>query len=158
MYKHLVLILILLIGVSFDAKALVRQKASEALSYRNVVSGTLVTTSSLKPTAVLDDHTTTDPLQLQTVDMLNSVSKSVSVSPNEQFVVQVPEVASYGWDISYDANNLALSGNEVDEDVRNIMFMQRSEADSAIYLDKVDSSLFPRVLTSLENVHQEHPT
>lgn len=140
MSKYLILVLILLVGMSSRAEALVRQKASDALSYRNVVSGAYVTTSSLKPVRLLDDHTTTDPMQLQTVDMLKSVSKSVSVSPNEEFIVQVPEVASYGWDVSYDTETLALSGNDVDDDVRNITFVQRNQTDSAIYLDRVDSA------------------
>ena len=75
----------------------------------------------------------------QSVDIQNSVSKSISTSPDEEFEVLLPEKAGYSWKISYDNDQLIMTGNVADGGARKVKFMQKGTGDSTVFFDNVNS-------------------
>lgn len=135
MLKYLTLIVTIFVCMGFnaEAEALVKQSASNALSYRNVVNGTSSVTSGRNNNM---DVLANAP---QSVDIQNSVSKSISTSPDEEFEVLLPEKAGYSWKISYDNDQLIMTGNVADGGARKVKFMQKGTGDSTVFFDNVNS-------------------
>lgn len=143
MLKYLWVIVVAIFCINTPAQALVKQDVSKALSYRNVVSGSSVVTTSLKPSGlssnVSEPDSNTEKQQEQIVDLQNGTAKSISIRPEGEFVVKVEEDKGYIWQISYDINAVIMTGNIAKENFREIRFVQQGNVNNEIYFDKVNS-------------------
>ncbi len=128
---------------SLDATALVRQSASQALSYKNVVSGSTTSSSSGNVAKELDVVEPEDkPIEnetFQTVDLQSSNSKTVNVARKGKFLVKLPEASSYRWRVYYNNSNVIMVSNVVTGSVREVMFMRKNNGESTVYFDKTNT-------------------
>lgn len=133
MLKYITIVLFTVVCFSAQAQALVKQSASNALSYRNVVSNSSSVTAgrNVESVALADAS--------QSVDIQNSVSKNISLGPDEEFEVLLPEKEGYSWKISYDNDKLVMIGNAAEGDVRKVKFMSKEKADSTVFFDYVNA-------------------
>lgn len=138
MKKILILLVTMLVGISFNARALVRQPASAALSYNNVYSK--------KPALKVYKETPQKKEEVKpvpaakTVDISSSVSKKVSLVLGQELIVQVSEKNGQTWKATYDSSNVTLKNNGVDGTKRKMYFLQRTSKDSAIFFDCTDEN------------------
>lgn len=144
MIKYLIFAALLLTGFSAEAEALVKQSASDALSYRNVVNASSNTgVSSGRDTAIMTDDSEKEPSTIpstQEVDLRSGISKDAVLTPRQEMVVLLLETQGTSWKIDYDADSVALVSNILDGTVRQVKFLANGTGESTIYFDKQSSS------------------
>ena len=144
MIKYLIFAALLLTGFSAEAEALVKQSASDALSYRNVVNASSNTgVSSGRDTAIMTDDSEKEPSTIpstQEVDLRSGISKNATLTPGQELIILLPETADMSWKVNYDSDNVLLTGNTAKGDVRQVKFSADSVGESTIYFDKQSSS------------------
>lgn len=144
MVKYLITVALLLTGFSAEAEALVKQSASDALSYRNVVNASSNTgVTSGRDMAIITDDADKEPLTIpaaQEIDLRSGISKNATLTPGQELIILLPETADMSWKVNYDSDNVLLTGNTAKGDVRQVKFSADSVGESAIYFDKQSSS------------------
>ena len=140
MVRLVTLIIMFVAGISFQAEAIVKQKASNALSYRNVVSGSSVTNSGIGLADILPEEIFEEKSEIKEINLQSGFSKSVKVSEGEEFYVLLNDDSEGIWNISYDEDNIIMTANSVDGNIRKVQFTQRGNGDSSIYFDKLSSN------------------
>ena len=113
MIKIFTLIIAIVFCVIFQAEAIVKQKASNALSYRNTVSGSSVINSGIGLADLLPETTSEEGIRLKEVDLQNNFSEDVKINMGEEFYVLLREDDNYVWEISYDTNNVIMIENSL---------------------------------------------
>ncbi len=126
---------------SLNAEALVKQSVSQALSYRNVVSGVSVSEPEEK---VLDVPSTPAPRpvedeKIEEVDLRTSSSKTVSLGNKGKVLIRLPEESGSRWKVSYNNSNVIMVSNVVKSSTREVMFMKKRTGGSTIFFDKTNS-------------------
>ena len=139
MLKNILIITLLSLSFCFDAKALVSQSASKALSLQNVVPGnkTIVKKKEVVPEVVQPEQ---EPIKIKEVNMKVGVSKSITVSPEEEYLVLLKNKKDKSWYVSYDKDAVVMIANFTEDNVRKIKFMQKKSEDHTIFFDLLDAN------------------
>ena len=139
MLKKILITTLLTSFFCFNALAIVGQSASKALSFQNVVpaSKTTVRKKEFVPAVVQPEPA---PIKVKEVNMKVGVSKSITVAPEDEYLVLLKDKKDRSWRVSYDKDAVVMIANFTEDNVRKIKFMQKNSEDHTIFFDFVDTN------------------
>lgn len=139
MLKKILITTLLTSFFCFNALAIVGQSASKALSFQNVVpaSKTTVRKKEFVPAVVQPEP---EPIKVKEVNMKVGVSKSITVAPEDEYLVLLKDKKDRSWRVSYDKDAVVMIANFTEDNVRKIKFMQKKSEDHTIFFDFVDTN------------------
>ena len=142
----------LVLTFSFDAEALVKQSASKALVYQNVVESSSSAKNSSAPktyqgglrfkkTASNNEknNDTTDQPTIKKVDMKNTMSSTVSLKVNDEVEISLTEEDGFSWDLNPSSSGVDLVANVLVDDLRVITYKMKSTSHVFVYFDYLDN-------------------
>lgn len=138
--RNIFIITLIVVGfIGFEAEALVQQSASDALSFNNVVKSS----SQAAPSVYVKEKAPVKEKEIpeaKKLDIRNSVTKNVTLSPSQELVIVLPEKEGQSWKATYDGGQVYMIDSESNGQYREIRFGQKSSKGSTIYFDCVDSN------------------
>ncbi|MBE6454019.1 MAG: hypothetical protein E7017_03950 [Alphaproteobacteria bacterium] len=139
MLKKILIITLLFLFVCFDANAVIMQSASKALSLQNVVSSNKITAKKKEvvPAVVQPEP---EPIKVKEVNMKVGVSKSITVSSEDEYLVLLKDKKNQSWRVSYDKDAVVMIANFIEDNVRKIKFMQKNSENHTIFFDLLDTN------------------
>lgn len=147
MLKKILITTLLTSFFCFNALAIVGQSASKALSFQNVVpaSKTTVRKKEFVPAVVQPEPAPIKqpepaPIKVKEVNMKVGVSKSITVAPEDEYLVLLKDKKDRSWRVSYDKDAVVMIANFTEDNVRKIKFMQKNSEDHTIFFDFVDTN------------------
>ena len=151
MFKFSFLAFLLLF--SFDVNAIVKQSASKALSYKNIVSNTYSSRASAsnienRIAPKKSDAPLVIPPMVEKIDMRYASSKTVSMNKGDFVEITLKEEKGFRWDLNPDSSCMSLSSDNPISDVRILRYKLTCSKDSYIYFDLVDSSNPEKISTT----------
>ncbi|MDD7313398.1 MAG: hypothetical protein PUH03_03480 [bacterium] len=123
-------------GISFSAWAIVGQNSDDALSYKNMVTGSSVLSTVGRKTEDAKEVT------VKTVDLRSATTNSVSLSVGDEVEVILP-TSEYTWKVKiYDSSKVAqmVDGTVNKENERILKFKRQASGSVGIYFIGTNAS------------------
>ena len=136
MRKEIISGALLAAGISFSAQAIVGQNSEDALSYKNMVTGSSVLSTVGRKTEDAKEVT------VRTVDLRTATTQSVSLSVGDELEVILP-TSEYTWKVKiYDSSKVAqmVDGTVNKENERILKFKRQKAGGIEIYFTGTNSS------------------
>ena len=148
---RLIILIISIMFVAVSTYAAIGQSASEALSYRSMVSGgraqdySHVTKQSPKIQKTKPNKPKrrkpkkNQPIKhVYEVDMMSSFINSVWVNPGDEIEVTLKETPDIQWRSSFNSSSIGRVSENKEGEERKIRFWQKSASESTIFFDCLD--------------------
>lgn len=143
MLKFLFFSFVILFG--FNANAVVKQSASRALSYRNIIND-IHSSSDEKPIVAfrgaLDEKKQDDPViapqKSEKVDMTTKDTMTIKLKKDDTVEISLKEGNDYSWKLNPTSSNLSLESDELVGDTRIIVYKLTSNSATSVYFDYVN--------------------
>ena len=130
---------------AFNAEALFAQKASKALSFKNVANdnrgkvdkASPSVRSAITPEKTLEHHM--EPPMTENVDLTNTDSLSVSLKANDTLIIQLDEPEDgYFWDIETSGTGLSRVSEKISDSIQSITYKLNNSKSSNVFIDYVN--------------------